>query len=261
MATHSVVSREEWTKARLALLEREKELTELRDQVSAERRQLPWVRIDKDYRFATPAGTKSLGELFEGRHTLVVYHFMLGPGWSEGCPSCSYLMDHVDGMLPHLNARGVTFSAVSRAPLPEIERFKTRMEWGFPWASSFGTDFNYDFHVSFGQEDLNRGSVEYNFSTGPAPVEDLPGLSVFTREPSGEVFHTYSGYARGLDILLGTYNYLDMTPRGRDEESLAFSMAWVRHHDKYGTDYKVDPQAGYVPPVGAAVPHCCGCES
>jgi predicted dithiol-disulfide oxidoreductase (DUF899 family) len=253
-----VVSREEWLRARTAHLKREKELTRLRDAIAKERRELPWVRVDKAYEFGTPAGRSSLAGLFDGREQLIVYHFMFHPQWEEGCVSCSYVADHFDGMLPHLNARGITLTAVSRAPLARLEAFKHRLAWRFPWASSQGSDFNRDFHVSFTPADIASGEAEYNFERGPVPLEELPGISVFIRR-GDEVFHTYSSYARGLDMLVGTYNYLDLTPKGRDEEGLAHTMAWVRHHDRYGPDYRVDPKAGYAEPtrVGGEQCSCC----
>jgi predicted dithiol-disulfide oxidoreductase (DUF899 family) len=254
---HKVVSRDQWLKARKALLAKEKEFARQRDQLSAERRELPWEKVEKSYVFDTPRGKQSLAELFDGRSQLIVYHFMFGPGWEEGCPSCSYLMDHVDGMLPHLNARDVTFTAVSRAPLAQIEAFKRRMGWRFPWASSFGNDFNFDYNVSFTKDQVANGQMYYNYEMGGPPIEELPGTSVFYKDAEGDVFHTYSSYARGLDILVGTYNYLDLTPKGRDEEGLAFSMAWVRHHDKYGPRYFVDSTALYTPPKTTS---CCGAE-
>ena len=257
IANHKVVSKDEWVAARNAHLAHEKELTRLRDRLSAERRQLPWVKVAKNYVFDAPGGKQTLADLFEGRSQLMVYHFMFGPGWDEGCPSCSYLMDHVDGMIPHLNARDVTFSAISRASVQQIEAFEKRMGWRFKWVSSGGNDFNYDYNVSFKKDDLAKGKVEYNYAKVPAPpFEDFPGLSVFFKDESGEVFHTYSAFARGLDILVGTYNYLDLAPKGRGEGGLAFSMAWVRHHDRYGAGYVVDPNAGYIPPKGAICPHC-----
>src|SRR5437016_5820094 len=230
-----IVSEGEWLVARKDLLTREKEFTRQRDALSAARRELPMVKIEKEYVFDGPDGKETLADLFEGRSQLMVYHFMFGPGWEEGCASCSYLMDHVDGMLPHLNARDVTFTAISRAPLPQIEGFKKRMGWRFKWVSSGGSDFNYDYHVSFKKDDLAKGKVYYNYAEENAPpFEEFPGLSVFFKEKTGEVFHTYSTYARGLDMLVGTYNYLDLAPKGRDEDALAFTMAWVRHHDRYG---------------------------
>jgi predicted dithiol-disulfide oxidoreductase (DUF899 family) len=234
MTQHAVVSREEWIEARKAHLAREKEFTRLRDQLSAERRALPWVRVDKTYVFEGPEGKVTLADLFGGRRQLIVYHFMFGPGWEEGCPSCSFLADHIDGAAVHLAQRDVTLVAVSRAPLPRIEAFKKRMGWRFPWVSSHGTDFNFVYHVSFTKDQMAKGAVEYNFAPREFPSEEAPGLSVFEKDEHGEIFHTYSAYARGLDLLVGAYNYLDLTPRGRDEGRLAFTMAWVRHHDRYG---------------------------
>ena len=229
---HDVVSQEEWLAARRAHLAKEKELTRLRDELSAERRALPWTRVEKTYAFEGPDGRQTLAELFDGRSQLIVYHFMLGPGWEQGCPSCSFVSDHIDGALVHLAHRDVTLVAVSRAPLPEIEAFKKRMGWRFPWFSSFGSNFNADFHVSFTKEQLAAGNVDYNY--GLVEGEDeLPGLSVFYQDADGAVFHTYSAYARGLDMLVGTYNWLDLVPKGRDEAALPWTMAWVRHHDRY----------------------------
>jgi predicted dithiol-disulfide oxidoreductase (DUF899 family) len=232
MEPHKIVSHDEWTKARKALLAKEKEFTRTRDRLSAERRALPWVKVDKAYVFDTPIGKKTLSDLFDGRSQLVVYHFMLGPGWEEGCPSCSYLADHFDGAKIHLAQRDVTFIAVSRAPLAEIERFKRRMGWRFPWASSSSSDFNFDYHVSFKDDEVGK-EVEYNYERQEIDSDEMPGVSVFYKDKSGIVFHTYSAYARGLDILVGAYNFLDLTPKGRDEDELPWTMAWVRHHDKY----------------------------
>jgi len=234
MPAHTIVSREEWLEARKAHLAREKEFTRRRDQLSAERRALPWVKVDKTYVFEGPAGKTTLVDLFDGRRQLIVYHFMLGPGWEEGCPSCSFLADHIDGALAHLAQRDVTLLAVSRAPLRQIEAFKQRMGWRFTWVSSYVTDFNFDFHVSFTKDEVAKGAVDYNFDRREFPSEEAPGLSVFYKDEHGEVFHTYSAYARGLDLLVGAYNYLDVVPKGRDEDALAFTMAWVRHHDRYG---------------------------
>jgi predicted dithiol-disulfide oxidoreductase (DUF899 family) len=216
--------------------------------------------VDQDYVFETPSGPRTLADLFEGREQLIVYHLMFGPGWEHACPSCSYLMDHVDGALPHLRARNTTFVAVSRASLREIMGFQKRMGWKFPWVSSSGNSFNFDYHVSFTKEEMAHGAAEYNFSKQPIPVEELPGVSVFLRDEAGAIYHTYSSYARGLDILVGTYNYLDLTPKGRDEDGLAFSMAWVRHHDRYGDGYAVDSAAGYEAPKGAERRSCCGAD-
>jgi predicted dithiol-disulfide oxidoreductase (DUF899 family) len=253
-AAHKLASRDEWLKARKALLAKEKELTHQRDALTRERMALPWVKVEKPYAFDTPAGKRSLADLFEGRTQLVVYHFMFGPTWEEGCPNCSYLMDHVDGALPHLNHRDITFTAISRAPLAKIEAFKRRMGWKFNWASSAGTDFNFDYHVSLKPEECTAGEMYYNFEKGPAAdVDELPGLSVFAKDEAGAVYHTYSTYARGLDVIVGTYQYLDLVPKGRDEDGLKHSMAWVRYHDRYDANYKLDPTADYAPPKGA----CC----
>jgi predicted dithiol-disulfide oxidoreductase (DUF899 family) len=230
---HTVVSKDHWTEARKALLAKEKEFTRLRDDLSRQRRQLPWELVEKRYVFDGPNGKETLAELFGGRSQLMVYHFMLGPGWEEGCKSCSFLADQIDGVAVHLAQRDVTLVVASRAPLPEIQAFKKRMGWRFPWVSSNGSDFNFDYQVSFTKEGRVDGKVYYNYGMGGFPQDEGPGLSVFYRDGSGQVFHTYSAYARGLDILLGAYNYLDMTPKGRDEDGLAFSMSWIRHHDRY----------------------------
>jgi predicted dithiol-disulfide oxidoreductase (DUF899 family) len=228
-----IVSQEEWLAARRQLLAREKEFTRQRDALSAARRQLPWVRVDKPYVFDGPNGKETLADLFDGRSQLIVYHFMFGPDWEQGCPSCSLLSDHTDGSLVHLAQRDVTMVAVSRAPLPRIDAFKRRMGWRFKWVSSYGSDFNHDFQVSFTPEELAQGRALYNFQTAGFPGEEAPGASVFYRDGGGAVFHTYSTYGRGLDILIGAYNYLDLVPKGRDEDGLAHTMAWVRHHDRY----------------------------
>ncbi len=230
---HHVVSREEWVAAREALLAHEKELTHRRDQLSAERRRLPWVRVERGYVFDGPDGKESLAELFAGRSQLIVYHFMFGPGWQEGCKSCSYLADHFDGSLVHLAQRDVTLVVVSRAPLAEIDAFRRRMGWRFRWVSSHGSDFNRDYHVSFTPEEMAKGEVYYNYAKEKFPVEEAPGASVFYKNEAGEIFHTYSAYARGLDILVGAYNFLDLVPKGRDEDGLDFTMEWVKHHDRY----------------------------
>ncbi|MGH9811415.1 MAG: DUF899 domain-containing protein [Terriglobia bacterium] len=229
---HSIVSQSEWLKARKALLAKEKEFTKARDALSAQRRELPWVRVEKNYVFDGPDGKKTLADLFEGESQLVVYHFMLGPGWQAGCPSCSYLADHFDGANIHLAQRDVSFVAVSRAPLAEIEAYRKRMGWKFKWVSSYGSDFNHDFHVSFTKYEM-AGEVEYNYAKGKFPSEEAPGLSAFIKD-GGAVFHTYSAYARGLGILVGAYNFLDLAPKGRDEDTLPWPMAWVRRHDEYG---------------------------
>ena len=205
------------------------------DAVSAKRRALPWVKIEKDYQFESRKGRIPLAALFDGRSQLVVQHFMLGPGWGEGCPSCSYMADHTEGMLPHLAARDVTMLAVSRAPLGEIEAFKKRMGWHFEWVSSHGSDFNRDFNVSFTEEEVASGSVNYNYTTQPFGSTEAPGISVFHKDSDGSVFHTYSVYGRGVELMMGTYRILDLTPKGRDEDQFEHSMEWVRYHDSYGT--------------------------
>ena len=229
---HPVVSQQEWLAARKALLLKEKEETHLRDGGRAARQALPWVRVEKDYVFETPAGRKSLAELFDGRSQLIIYHFMLGPGWKAGCPGCSFLSDHIDGALPHLNHHDVTWTAVSRAPVTEIEAYRKRMGWKFPWVSSFGNTFNHDYHVSFSKEELAEGAVDYNFTRIPSERanDELPGLSAFFKNEKGEVFHTYSSYARGPEEIIGTLMILDRAPLGRNESN---TMNFVRRHDEY----------------------------
>jgi predicted dithiol-disulfide oxidoreductase (DUF899 family) len=230
---HQVVSGGEWLAARKELLRKEKEFTRQRDQLSELRRELPWAKVDKHYVFEGPSGKETLGDLFGSKSQLIVYHFMLGPGWEEGCPSCSFLADHFEGSLVHLANRDVSFVAVSRAPLPEIEAFKKRMGWHFKWVSSFGNDFNHDYNVSFTKDEMAQHQTYYNYQVQDFPSEEAPGASVFYKNAAGNLFHTYSTYERGLDILLGAYNYLDLVPKGRDEDGLDFSMSWVRHHDRY----------------------------
>lgn len=254
MKAHKIVSRDEWLRARKALLAEEKEFTWLRDRLSAERRALPWVKVETPYLFDGPQGKQTLPDLFDGRGQLIIYHFMFGPGWDHGCPSCSFLADHFDGVVIHLAHRDVTLAVVSRAPYPEIAAFKGRMGWRFPWVSSFGSDFNHDFQVSFSKEEIARGKANYNYAMTGFPSEEAPGVSVFAKDEAGEVFHTYSSYARGLDILIGTYNFLDLVPKGRDEDELAFSMSWVRHHDRYD-DYVVRAQDQYQQPQARG--SCC----
>jgi predicted dithiol-disulfide oxidoreductase (DUF899 family) len=233
MQQHKIVSQDEWLAARKAFLATEKKFTAARDELSRQRRDLPWVKESKPYVFDGPSGKETLADLFGGRSQLIVYHFMFGPGWEEGCKSCSFLADHFDGAIAHLAQRDVTMLAVSRAPWPQIEAFKRRMGWRFKWVSSFGSDFNHDFHVSFTKDELDKGTANYNYAVGKFPSEELPGASVFTKDAAGGIFHAYSAYARGLDILVGTYNLLDLVPKGRDEDDLAFTMEWVRHHDRY----------------------------
>jgi len=232
---HAVVSQNEWLAARKALLAKEKEFTRARDQLSEARRALPWVKVEKNYAFEGPNGRETLSDLFGGKSQLIIYHFMLGPGWVQGCPSCSFLADHFDGAAIHLAQRDVSLVVVSRAPFAEIEAYKKRMGWKFKWVSSYGNDFNHDFHVSFTPEEKARGKVEYNYAMTEFPSEEAPGLSAFIKTDTGQVLHTYSSYARGLDILVGAYNFLDFAPKGRDEGALPWSMAWVRRHDEYET--------------------------
>lgn len=232
MQPHKIVSREEWLEARKAHLKNEKALTLMMDMVRAERRRLPWVKVEKDYVFETTEGKKTLAELFGGNSQLVVYHFMLGPDWEAGCPSCSFLADHIDGANLHLKHHDVSLVVVSRAPLPKILTYRKRMGWQFRWVSSNGSDFNFDYHVSFTKEELANGKVEYNFEQidGAQAHDELPGTSVFCRDAGGDVYHTYSSYGRGGDILIGAHNYLDLTPKGRNENGI---MDWMRRHDEY----------------------------
>src|SRR6266568_6878458 len=232
MPHHAVVSREQWLEARKAHLAREKEFTRLRDQLSAERRAMPWVKVDKTYVFEGPKGKVTLGELFDGRSQLIVYHFMFGPGWEQGCKSCSYLADHFDGANWHLPHRDATLAVISRAPLSELEPYKKRMGWRFKWLSSHGNDFNFDYHVSATDDEKAKKKMFYNYQTDELVSDEMPGLSVFYKDKDGQIFHTYSTYARGLDMLVGTYNFLDLVPKGRDENPDS-TMDWVRRHDEY----------------------------
>jgi predicted dithiol-disulfide oxidoreductase (DUF899 family) len=254
-----VVSPAEWLAARKEFLAKEKEFTRLRDELSRQRRELPWEKVEKPYLFDGPNGKQTLAELFDGRSQLIVYHFMFGPGWKEGCPSCSFLADHFDGPTVHIANRDVTLAVVSRAPLAEIEAFKKRMGWRFKWVSSFRNDFNRDYHVSFTKEEMAAGKVLYNYDMTEFPSEEAPGASVFCKDATGNIFHTYSSYGRGLDILLGAYNFLDLAPKGRDEDGLAFTMSWVRHHDRYSEGYAVDPTQLYSPPAKSDA-SCCSDE-
>jgi len=233
MQNHKVVSREEWLIARQQHLAKEKEFTRLRDQLSQERRDLPWVKVDKPYIFDGPNGKESLSEVFAGRSQLLVYHFMFGPEWSEGCKSCSFWADNFNSIIVHLNQRDATMVAISRAPLEKLLAFQKRMGWTFKWLSSFGNDFNRDYHVSFTPEELEKGEMYYNYRVGKFGRDEAPGLSVFHRDASGTIFHTYSCYGRGLDMLNGAYHHLDVLPKGRDEAGLTYPQEWVKHHDKY----------------------------
>jgi len=237
---NQVVSRDVWLEARRQLLVREKEATHLRDRVNTERLALPWVKIDKDYVFDTPTGKKALSDLFDGRSQLIVYHFMLGPDWDAGCPGCSFLADHLDGTLAHLNHHDVSLAAVSRAPIDKVEAYKKRMGWSFPWVSSFANDFNFDYHVSFSKEQLAGETVFYNFTPMDSAegYDELPGLSAFYKDDAGNVFHTYSSYARGPEELIGTLMILDRAPKGRNESS---TMNFVRRHDEYEDAAKAHP--------------------
>ena len=229
-----VVSRDEWLAARKQHLRRRRSSPGCAIKLSAERRELPWVKVEKNYVFDGPDGKETLADLFDGRSQLIVYHFMFGPGWEEGCTSCSFLADHIDGALVHLAHRDVTLVVVSRAPLAEIEAFKKRMGWRFKWVSSYGSDFNRDFTCRSPRTRWQRARSYYNYEhDANSQSERSPGTSVFYKDATGDIFHTYSSYARGLDILVGAYNYLDLVPKGRDEAGLPLTMAWVRHHDKY----------------------------
>jgi predicted dithiol-disulfide oxidoreductase (DUF899 family) len=229
-----VVSREEWLKARKALLTKEKEFLKQQDRLTAECRELPWVKVDKQYIFDSPEGKQTLADLFKGRSQLIVFHFMLGPGWGEGCIGCSFGADHIDGIVVHLEHHDVKFVAVSRASLAEIEAFKKRMGWHFDWVSSFGNDFNFDYHVSFTRDQMAEGKGYFNYDMRDISSDEMNGTSMFYKSDTGEVYHTYSVYARGSEMLGGAYGYLDHLPKGRNENGPTYSLAdWVRHHDKY----------------------------
>jgi predicted dithiol-disulfide oxidoreductase (DUF899 family) len=236
---HSLVSREEWIEARKALLAKEKEWTRLRDALSEERRALPWVRVDKEYLFDGAEGRQPLADLFAGRSQLVVKHFMFGPGWQDPCVGCSFESDHIDGVVVHLEHHDVSYVTVSRAPYPEIAAVHKRMGWRFRWVSSYGSDFNYDFNVSFTPEQIASGRTTYNYRESPVSMEELSGRSVFCKDDTGKIFHTYSSFARGGEINLGAYGILDITPKGRNETGRGNLGDWVRLHDRYDA-------AGYV---------------
>jgi predicted dithiol-disulfide oxidoreductase (DUF899 family) len=236
MLHNHVVSRDEWLAARRQLLIREKQLTRLRDQINADRHALPWVRVEKPYAFDGPNGKQTLADLFNGRSQLIVKHFMLGPDWQDGCVGCSFELDHVEGALVHLEHHDVSYAVVSRAPLPKIEAFRKRMGWRVNWVSSYGSDFNYDFHVSFTEQDIAKGEAYYNYELRNVGIDELSGRSVFYKDQTGNIFHTYSSYGRGGEMHLGTYHYLDITPKGRDETINGNLTDWVRHHDRYEED-------------------------
>jgi len=253
--SHRVVSRDVWLQERKALLAQEKEMTRLRDRISAKRRELPWVKVEKNYVFDTPAGKRTLADLFDGRSQLIIKHFMLAPGQKDGCVGCSFESDHVEGALMHIEHHDVTYVAVARAPLAEIEAFKARMGWRFKWVSSYGSDFNYDFGVSFTPEQVANGTAVYNYQETPVPLEDLSGFSVFFKDDGGDIFHTYSTFGRGAEEVLGSYMFLDMTPKGRNEHGPNFNLTdWVRHHDRYDVAGHVGPNGRW---VAAEPADCC----
>lgn len=233
LKNHQVVSTEEWIAARKKFLQKEKELTRLNDMINEERKNLPWVKIDKEYIFETPNGKQTLSDLFENNSQLIIKHFMFAPEWREGCIGCSFGADHLDAAIMHLKHHDVTVVSVSRAPLAQIESFRKRMGWQFKWVSSYESDFNYDFHVSCTKEDLEKGEVYYNYKMVPANVEEMSGLSVFYKDEEGNIYHTYSTFARGDEKILSTYMLLDITPKGRNETGAGNLMDWVKHHDKY----------------------------
>lgn len=232
-ADHMVASRDEWIHARQELLSKEKEFTRLRDEIGRQQRELPWVKVEKEYVFDGPSGKVTLADLFQHRSQLFVYHFMFAPEWDEGCAHCSFWADHFDGPGVHLNHRDVTFVAISRAPLSKLDAFKKRMGWKFEWVSSGETDFNYDFFVSFTPEEVASATAFYNFEPHDVAGSDREGASAFFKDDSGSIFHTYSTHMRGIDIINGTYNILEMVPKGRDEDDLEFAQEWVRYHDRY----------------------------
>jgi predicted dithiol-disulfide oxidoreductase (DUF899 family) len=269
-SNRKVVSRDEWLAARKAHLAEEKELTRRRDQLAQQRRELPWVKVDKNYVFDAPGGEKvALADLFDGRSQLIVYHFMFDPEWSQGCKSCSFVADHYNPAVIHLAHRDVTMVTVSKAPIEKLETFRKRIGWSFKWVSSFHNNFNRDFGVSFTEEELANPHAVYNYDRKPYPIKELPGISVFYKDAAGDIFHTYSSYARGLDIFLTTYQLLDIVPKGRDEEGLP-GMAWLRHRDRYDDKNFVDPWnekrpgtplAGGTTAAATAAKSECGCES
>src|ERR1700687_4467719 len=235
MQKHKTVSNDEWLAARKAHLAKEKEFTRLRDRLSEERRALPWVKVEKQYVFDGLNGKVTLAELFGGSSQLMVYHFMFGPNWEAGCPSCSFWADNFNGITVHLKHRDIQLVAISRAPVENLEAYRKRLGWQFEWVSSFANDFNHDFGVSFTPEEMQQRDFIYNFDKRGFPSEEAPGISVFYQDEGGDVFRTYSCYARGLDMLNGAYHYMDLAPKGRDEAGLPRPMAWLRRHDQYET--------------------------
>lgn len=234
--SHKVVCQEDWIKARKELLAEEKEFTRLRDELSRKRRALPWYKIEKEYSFEGPEGVEKLVDLFQGRSQLIIYHFMFDPDWKEGCKSCSFIADHYEPAIVHLEQRDVSMVTISRAPLSKLSAFKKRMGWTFKWLSSFESDFNTDFNVTGSVNDEGKIEGFYNYKEQPFVVREAPGISVFRKDEAGNVYHAYSSFSRGLDMFLGTYHLLDITPEGRNEENLVYPMEWVRHHDRYGDD-------------------------
>jgi predicted dithiol-disulfide oxidoreductase (DUF899 family) len=231
---HAVVSHADWLTARRQLLQKEKEFTRLRDELSAARRRLPWEQVTQSYVFEGDAGQCSLADLFDGCSQLIVYHFMFAPEWEAGCKSCSFWADNFNGIPVHLRHRDVSFVAISRAPLAKLRAYARRLGWSFPWYSSYGSSFNFDLHVSFTPEEQRAGEAYYNYERRRIPTSDLVGISVFCRDQRGQIFHTYSTYARGVDMMNGAYHYLDLTPKGRDEAAQpGHPQAWVRRHDEY----------------------------
>ena len=229
----NVVSHSEWIEARKAFLVKEKEFTKMRDQISQLRRELPWEKVEKDYEFEGPNGASRLSDLFQGRNQLIIYHFMLGPDWDAGCKSCSFIADHFNPAIVHLNQRDVSMVAVSRAPMKVLEQYKKRMGWDFLWVSSFKNDFNQDYHVSFSEEEVERGDAYYNYKEKGFPSTEAPGASVFYKDKDGTIYHTYSVYERGLDMFITAYHYLDIVPKGRNESDLSYTMEWLKRHDEY----------------------------
>ncbi|MGI9406359.1 MAG: DUF899 domain-containing protein [Hyphomicrobiaceae bacterium] len=247
MKTCQIVSQEEWLKARLELLEKEKANSRARDELTRDRMSMPWVKVEKPYSFQSAAGTESLSDLFGDKTQLIVHHFMFDPDWEEGCKSCSFSADHYDRSAIHIAHRDVALVAVSIAPWQKLDAYRQRMGWTFKWVSSAGTVFNRDFHVSFTDEEISNNQVCYNYKSGRSFVaREAPGFSVFAKDDADQVFHTYSCYGRGLENTIGAYNYLDLVPKGRDEDGLAYGMEWLRHRDRYDDDSFIDPYADKV---------------
>ena len=241
MTPTPVVSHTEWISARKALLAREKEFTKQREELTRLRQQLPWRRVEANYNFDGITGQRSLSDLFGDQTQLLIYHFMFGPDWTEGCKSCSLIADHYNPLVVHLKARDVAFATVSRAPVATLDAYRRRMGWSFEWVSSLNCDFNRDFRVTFTQEEMDAEQMDYNYEVGKFPVLECPGISSFAKDEHGGVFHTYSAFARGLENLMGIYDFLDIVPKGRDEAELTYGMEWVRHHDRYDDESFVDP--------------------